>query len=117
MSKRDEQLRATARRFSDAHEASHVQAPESAPTVRTQRVRRTVDLSPVDHRRLSQWCEDVAEELGLARVTSQDVFVFLVTELFADESLAAAIRDRVKVAAGDAERSRGRRSFQRKNND
>jgi hypothetical protein len=99
MSRRDEQLRATARRFSDAHEASHVQAPAVAPTVRTRRVRRTVDLSPVDHRRLSQWCEDAAEELGLARVTSQDVFVALVTELFADESLSVAIRSRVKVVA------------------
>jgi hypothetical protein len=101
MSKRDEQLRATARRLSEAHEGGHVQVPASASTVRTKRVRRTVDLSPVDHRRLSQWCEDAAEEMGLARVTSQDVFVALVTELFADESLSAAIRRSVKVVTDE----------------
>jgi hypothetical protein len=98
MSKRDEQLRATARRFS---EAGHAQAPAVGPTVRTKRVRRTVDLSPVDHRRLSQWCEDAADEMALARVTSQDVFVALVTELLADEALSAAIRRSVKAVADE----------------
>jgi hypothetical protein len=37
----------------------------------------------------------------LARVTSQDVFVALVTELFADEALSTAIRGRVKVVADE----------------
>jgi hypothetical protein len=55
----------------------------------------------VDHRRLSQWCEEAADELGLARVTSQDVFVALVAELLADEALGVAIRRRVKAVVDE----------------
>ena len=93
-------LRATAQRFREAGEGP-AKASGAAPTVRTRRVRRTVDLSPVDHRRLSQWCEEAADELGLARVTSQDVFVALVAELLADEALGVAIRRRVKAVVDE----------------
>jgi hypothetical protein len=100
MSRRADDLRAMARRFGEVEEGP-AHAPVAASAVRTRRVRRTVDLSPVDHRRLSQWCEDAAEELGLARVTSQDVFVALVTELLADEALSGAIRRSVKAVADE----------------
>jgi hypothetical protein len=56
-------------------------------------VRRTVDLSPVEHRQLVTWCAEAAAELGLARVTGQDVLQALVRELLSDDELARRIRE------------------------
>jgi hypothetical protein len=66
-------------------------APGRPPRVRD--VRRTVDLSPVEHRALAVWCAEAAAELGLARVTGQDVLRALVVELLSDEALARRIRE------------------------
>jgi hypothetical protein len=56
-------------------------------------VRRTVDLSPIEHRQLAVWCAEAAAELGRARVTGQDVLRALVVELLADDALARRIRE------------------------
>lgn len=58
---------------------------------RTKPVRRSVDLSPAYHARLTQWCRDTADEIG-ARVTGQDVIRALVARLLADQALARRIR-------------------------
>lgn len=60
--------------------------------MRTRRVRRTVDLSPSDHDELGRWCSGIAHELGLARVTGQQVLEVLVRRLLDDERLATDVR-------------------------
>jgi hypothetical protein len=56
-------------------------------------VRRSVDLSPAYHAKLTQWCVETADVIGTARVTGQDVIRALVARLLMDESLARRIRD------------------------
>lgn len=76
----------------------HVQEPppnEPPQVIRQERsrpVRRTVDLSPTHHRKLADWCSETAVELGVARVTGQDVLRSLVARLLTDETLARKIR-------------------------
>jgi hypothetical protein len=60
--------------------------------LRTRRVRRTVDLSPNAHAGLTRWCANTADDLGLARVTGQDVLEALVTRLLEDQRVSAEIR-------------------------
>ncbi len=64
-----------------------------AATARTKPVRRSVDLSPAYHIRLTQWCVEAADLIGAPRVTGQDVIRALVARLLMDESLARRIRD------------------------
>ena len=64
-----------------------------ADSGRTKPVRRSVDLSPAYHAKLTQWCAETAEVIGTARVTGQDVIRALVARLLMDESLARRIRD------------------------
>jgi hypothetical protein len=63
-----------------------------APAVREKPVRKTVDLPPHRYALLTQWCSETAVELGVARVTGQDVFNTLVARLLTDETLARKIR-------------------------
>jgi hypothetical protein len=68
-------------------------SPTQGRPPRVRDIRRTVDLSPVEHRQLAVWCAEAAAELGRARVTGQDVLRALVTELLSDDELARRIRD------------------------
>lgn len=68
------------------------QPGRSAESVRTKPVRRSVDLSPAYHARLTQWCREAAEEIGTTRVTGQDVIRALVARLLVDQTLARRIR-------------------------
>jgi hypothetical protein len=61
-------------------------------STRTKPVRRSVDLSPAHHARLTQWCAETADMIGTARVTGQDVIRALVARLLMDEALAQRIR-------------------------
>ncbi|GFG76376.1 hypothetical protein [Mycobacterium botniense] len=54
-------------------------------------VRRTVDLSPAQHRALDLWQREAADRLGLARVTGQEVLAALVDQLLSDPKLSAQI--------------------------
>ncbi len=65
---------------------------DSADSARTKPVRRSVDLSPSHHARLTQWCAETADVIGTARVTGQDVIRALVARLLMDEALARRIR-------------------------
>jgi hypothetical protein len=102
MSKAADQARRLAAEKATADAAHVTPAPEvsdalpGTPAVRPPRVRdirRTVDLSPVEHRQLAVWCAEAAAELGRARVTGQDVLRALVVELLADDALARRIRE------------------------
>lgn len=66
--------------------------PRPVDSARTKPVRRSVDLSPADHVRLTQWCAETAEVIGTARVTGQDVIRALIARLLMDEALAQRIR-------------------------
>ncbi|WP_372517585.1 ATPase [Mycobacterium florentinum] len=67
-------------------------------TPRIQRTRRTVDLPAATHRALDIWQREAADQLGVARVTGQEVLTALIDQLLADPQLAAqitrAIQDR-----------------------
>jgi hypothetical protein len=67
-------------------------APADRPP-RVKDVRRTVDLSPTEHRQLAVWLNEAAAELGRARVTGQDVLRALVIELLTDDELSRRIRE------------------------
>lgn len=69
----------------------------SRPAVRTRRVRRTVDLTVNRHRELGRWCDEQADELGLTRVTSQDVLSALVDELLTSDAVQQAVHDRIRT--------------------
>lgn len=58
---------------------------------RSSKTRRTVDLSPAQHRALDIWQRDAADRLGLARVTGQEVFTALIDQLLSDSRLSAQI--------------------------
>lgn len=58
---------------------------------RSSRTRRTVDLSPAQHRALDIWQRDAADRLGLARVTGQEVLTALIDQLLSDPRLSAQI--------------------------
>lgn len=73
-----------------APEPSPAPAPSSA-VVRQKNVRRTVDLTPTAHRALDGWQSAVAERLGLARVTGQEVLAALVDRLLSDDELAEQV--------------------------
>jgi hypothetical protein len=57
-----------------------------------------VDLSLAVHRDFERWRHDSAVELGLTRVTGQEVLVALVDELLRDERLAKRIRTTVAAS-------------------
>ena len=59
--------------------------------VREKDVRRTVDLSPAQHRRLDVWQREAADQLGYARVTGQEVLSALVDLLLDDAGVAAQV--------------------------
>lgn len=79
--------------------APEVKAPGrrdgAARTPRLRDVRKNVDLSPDLNRRLGDWQRDTAIELGLARVTAQDLLTELVLELLDDQDLGDRIKDRL----------------------
>lgn len=60
-------------------------------TPRIQRTRRTVDLPAATHRALDIWQREAADQLGVARVTGQEVLTALIDQLLADPKLAAQI--------------------------
>lgn len=55
-------------------------------------IRKNVDLSPDQNDRLGDWQRAAARELGVARVTAQDVLVALVERLLADPDLSEQVK-------------------------
>lgn len=77
--------------------------PQSRPRVREQNtvpplqrsVRKNVDLSPDQNDRLGDWQRAAARDLGLARVTAQEILVVLVERLLVDPSLSGQVKREV----------------------
>ena len=65
--------------------------PFAVGRTRSSKTRRTVDLSPAQHRALDIWQREAADRLGLARVTGQEVLSALVDQLLSDPKLSAQI--------------------------
>jgi hypothetical protein len=82
-------------------DAEGVAALPTEPVVlgrtRSLRTRRTVDLSPAQHRGLDIWQRDAADRLGVARVTGQEVLATLVDQLLSDPNLAAQITRTIRA--------------------
>ena len=70
--------------------------PPAAQQGRTQRTRRTVDLSAATHRALDIWQREAADRLGVARVTGQEVLTALIDQLLVDPKLTAQITRAIK---------------------
>jgi hypothetical protein len=45
-----------------------------------------------EHTGLSEWCRATADELGLSRITGQEVLRMLVTRLLTDPTMASQLR-------------------------
>ena len=71
--------------------------PVTIGRTRAARTRRTVDLSPAQHRALDIWQREAADRLGLARVTGQEVLVALVDQLLSDPKLSAQITRTIRA--------------------
>lgn len=52
----------------------------------------TVDMPPIEHRRLKLWCAQAAADLELPEVAASEVVRVLVARLQADPGLADAVR-------------------------
>jgi hypothetical protein len=59
-------------------------------------VRSTVDLPPLRHNALKQWCGQAAHDIGVSRVTTQDVLRVMVTRLLTDATFARQIEDELR---------------------
>ena len=70
--------------------------PAASQPGRTQRTRRTVDLSAATHRALDIWQREAADRLGVARVTGQEVLTALIDQLLSDPKLTAQITRAIK---------------------
>jgi len=64
---------------------------------RNPRTRRTVDLSPGQHRALDIWQREAADRLGIARVTGQEVLATLVDQRLHDPELSAQITRSIRA--------------------
>lgn len=77
-------------------------APATAP--RTRPVRVTVELAPIEHRRLRRLCERYADEIGVPQVAGAEVFRVLLEMASEDEHLAAALGEALKRTGGSRRR-------------
>jgi hypothetical protein len=100
MSTAADRIKANAQRFrmqpaaqTGEQSPSTLSAPSDSArrAVREKDVRRTVDLSPDQHRRLDMWQREAADNLGYARVTGQEVLSALVDLLLDDADVAARV--------------------------
>lgn len=66
-----------------------------ARQVRQIDVKKTLALSPTMNGELADWQNAAARELGLARVTAQEVLQSLVAELLTEPGLASRVKDRL----------------------
>ncbi|HZZ49769.1 MAG TPA: hypothetical protein VFE65_23000 [Pseudonocardia sp.] len=76
--------------------------PDRAP--RTRPVRVTVELSPMEHKALRQWCASTAADLDLPVVAGAEVFRALLALMQADETMADQVRAELERTGGSRRR-------------
>jgi hypothetical protein len=90
MSSASDRIKAAATPLTPSVSAAPTQ-PVAIGRTRNPKTRRTVDLSPTQHRALDIWQREAADRLGLARVTGQEVITALIDQLLSDPRLSAQI--------------------------
>jgi hypothetical protein len=76
-------------------------------------VRRAVSMSAADHGDLNWWCAAAAAELGMARVSGQEVLRALVVRLLTDPTLVRQIRSDLDTELRQRRGSGGTRAMDR----
>lgn len=71
---------------------------------RTRPVRVTVELSPMEHKALRQWCASTAAELDLPVVAGAEVFRALLALMQSDETMADRVRAELERTGGSRRR-------------
>ncbi|WP_141722485.1 hypothetical protein [Micromonospora aurantiaca (nom. illeg.)] len=84
----------------EARSTSH--RPGAAP--RTTPVRMTVELAPMEHRRLRRYCDQVADDIGAAQVAGAEVVRVLLGLLDGDSDLAARVAQELARSGGNRRR-------------
>ncbi|MEO6087751.1 MAG: hypothetical protein ABIQ18_32030 [Umezawaea sp.] len=98
-----EEMAAKAKRIAERNAAKTAGTPAPETPITTvanphaKLIRSTVDLLPVRHADLKTWCGDMAVDIGVSRITTQDVFRVLVTRLLTDPNLARQVREDLRV--------------------
>jgi len=76
----------------------------AAAAPRTRPVRMTVEMAPVEHRRLRRLCQRYAEDLDLPDVASAEVVRVLVELAATDDDLAARVGHVLRRTGGNRRR-------------
>lgn len=77
------------------HDATPVSRPAQVIAPLQRSIRKNVDLSPDQNDRLADWQRSAARELGVARVTAQEVLVALVEKMLSDPNLGQQIKQEI----------------------
>jgi hypothetical protein len=78
--------------------------PASVRAPRTRPVRVTVELSPMEHKALRQWCAVTAAELDLPVVAGAEVFRALLSLMRNDPATADQVRAELERTGGSRRR-------------
>lgn len=78
--------------------------PARPRSPRTHPVKVTVELQPLEHRRLRQWCAETAADLDLPLVAAAEVFRVLWDLMLKDRDLAARVREELERTGGSRRR-------------
>jgi hypothetical protein len=79
-------------------------AAATSRTPRTRPVRVTVELSPMEHKALRQWCAATAADLDLPVVAGAEVFRALLSLMRADPGMAEQVRAELERTGGSRRR-------------
>lgn len=77
---------------------------DAAAAVRARPVRVTVELQPIEHRRLRRLCERYADDLGVVQVAGAEVLRVMLGMLDDDELLAARVGEQLRRTGGNRRR-------------
>ncbi|SCL21207.1 hypothetical protein GA0070615_0020 [Micromonospora aurantiaca] len=64
----------------------------------------TVELAPMEHRRLRRYCDQVADDIGAAQVAGAEVVRVLLGLLDGDSDLAARVAQELARSGGNRRR-------------
>jgi len=79
-------------------------APTLSRVPRTRPVRVTVELSPMEHKALRQWCAQTSADLDLPVVAGAEVFRALLSLMRSDPEVADQVRAELERSGGSRRR-------------
>lgn len=80
-------------------------APSTNPAPRTRPVRVTVELAPMEHKALRQWCAQTSAELDLPVVAGAEVFRALLSLMRGSPEVAEQVRAELLRSGGSRRRN------------